>query len=313
MKFFFVSLLTISVTTLIIYKLANNFLNYHLKLKSLIYCALCSLCITVIIPRVISNFFNLGITVAFLAVCALLFAYLIAYYDHAPDEADMTTDTSLLLPAVITESEPLLNLPNSDVSLPKTEHKNITANATTENELSKTMLPEIKNQDITMMSSQKIKTNNSKLEYNLGSVIDDVKITEQELMLVRNLSSLDDLLDFAFSQKEQHNNLLAMKAFKKALKLYPDNEMSPLIMVEMGSILKNEGNYDEAVDIFTTGRDLCKNNKVLQQQFIDAIAYLRIVKNILAEYQLKPRPFSSIPMDIVNKIDAEFQEWHELK
>lgn len=124
-------------------------------------------------------------------------------------------------------------------------------------------------------------------------------------------SDLDGLMDFAFSQKEQRNFVQALKAFRKALLLYPDSEVAPFLVMEIGTILKNLGSYNEAIKVFIEGRALVGviNNSVLEQEFINNIAYLRVVKNILIQNCLQFMPFNLIPEYAMAEINKEFSEW----
>jgi len=122
---------------------------------------------------------------------------------------------------------------------------------------------------------------------------------------------LDILMDFAFLQKEQRNFVQALTFFRQALLLYPDSEVGPFLVMEIGTILKNLGSYDEALEIFTKGRLLpgVIQDTMLEQEFINNIAYLRIVKNILIQNSLEFMPFNSIPKNVFNEIDSQFCEW----
>ncbi|WP_170233227.1 hypothetical protein [Sporomusa termitida] len=125
---------------------------------------------------------------------------------------------------------------------------------------------------------------------------------------------LDDLLDYAFLNKEQHNYEAALTAFKQALSLQPASEAAPFLVVEVGNLLKNKGHYDEAIKVFSEGRQLCqtRGDKMLEQEFISTIAYLRIVKNILVQHRLGAIKFLEIPQHIVKEIDEEFREWRNV-
>ncbi|MDR3563512.1 MAG: hypothetical protein P4N59_19045 [Negativicutes bacterium] len=126
--------------------------------------------------------------------------------------------------------------------------------------------------------------------------------------------SLDDLLDFAFTQKENHNYVLALDTFRKGLKLYQDSEAAPFIAIEIASLLKGKGAYDEAIMLLTESRSLSglRQNVVLDQEFITTIAYLRIVKNTLLHKRMGYIPFQNIPAEIAQEIDGEFREWRNL-
>ncbi len=125
---------------------------------------------------------------------------------------------------------------------------------------------------------------------------------------------LDDLIDFAFLNKESQDYEIAFNAFNKALKLYPNSEAAPFLVVEIGNILKNKGDYDGAINVFGHGRNLSqtKQDEMMEQEFICTIAYLRIIKNVLLQNRLGNIPFLKIPPHIVKQIDEEFHEWRSV-
>jgi tetratricopeptide (TPR) repeat protein len=147
--------------------------------------------------------------------------------------------------------------------------------------------------------------------------VDDgsMKYDEVTVNLVQmETEELDDLIDHAFICKETQDYNKAYKVFKKALVLYPNSEAAPFLVVEIGNILKNKGDYDEAIQIFSEGRNLSqtKHDEMMEQEFISTIAYLRITKNILLQNRLGNIPFLEIPTQILNQIDEEFREWRNV-
>lgn len=125
---------------------------------------------------------------------------------------------------------------------------------------------------------------------------------------------LDDLIEFAFSSKENQDYRTAFNAFSRALTLYPNSQAAPFLVVEIGNILKNKGDYDEAIKVFSNGRNFLqtKQDVMIEQEFISTIAYLRIIKNILLQNNLGDVPFSKIPPEIIKLIDEEFREWRNV-
>jgi tetratricopeptide (TPR) repeat protein len=125
---------------------------------------------------------------------------------------------------------------------------------------------------------------------------------------------LDDLLDFAFISKESQDYTAAFNAFNRALTLYPASEAAPFLTVEIGNILKNRGAYDDAIKVFLDGRNLSqtRQDKMMEQEFISTIAYLRITKNVLVQNRLGDIPFCEIPPHILDQIDEEFREWRNV-
>lgn len=142
----------------------------------------------------------------------------------------------------------------------------------------------------------------------------DVKNHEPQLPINNCISTsndLDSLLDLAFVYKEQRNFSQALNVFRQALILYPSSEAAPFLVMEIGAILKNNGQYDEAISVFCEGKRLLgvQKDNVFELEFVKTIAYLRIVKNILLQHHLKFIPFNNIPEHILKEIDDEFREW----
>jgi hypothetical protein len=81
--------------------------------------------------------------------------------------------------------------------------------------------------------------------------------------------------------------------------------------MEIGTILKNSGQYNEAIHVFCEGRKLpgVQKNTMFDLEFIKTIAYLRIVKNILLQNRLGDISFKNIPGTVLKEIDSEFREW----
>lgn len=136
----------------------------------------------------------------------------------------------------------------------------------------------------------------------------------QELESNELPDNFDELFDYAFRQKEQKNYIVALLALRKLVDLYPDNASAPFVVIEMGGILKNRGAYDEAIKVFSEGRNLAvlQQDNMLKQEFVNTVAYLRIIKNVLLENRLGLIPFNAIPDSVMKEIETEFQEWRDL-
>ena len=118
-----------------------------------------------------------------------------------------------------------------------------------------------------------------------------------------------------FKAKELHQYDEALAAFARALAAQPNDATTPYLIIEIGSILKSKGNYDEAIALFSDAQKLpaLMRNNPLQREFINMIAYLRITKNVLLGKRFSLLPFSQIPTEIVKEIDAEYAEWNKLE
>jgi len=118
-------------------------------------------------------------------------------------------------------------------------------------------------------------------------------------------------MDIAFMYKEQHFFDKALSVFRQALSLHPSSEAAPFLVMEIGAILKNNGQYDDAITAFCDGKKLLRLQKdnMFEMEFIKTIAYLRIVKNILHQHHLGFISFNNIPEHVLKEINAEFREW----
>ena len=120
--------------------------------------------------------------------------------------------------------------------------------------------------------------------------------------------SLDDLLDFAFSQRERSNFEDALMIFKMAYEMYPNSQMSMLLVAEIANTYKAKGRYDLAIDALQKGIKDTKE-EMFKKEFVTSIAYMRIIKNILASKRLDLLPYDEIPDKVKEDIENEFLEW----
>ncbi|MEG6586056.1 tetratricopeptide repeat protein [Dendrosporobacter sp. 1207_IL3150] len=134
-------------------------------------------------------------------------------------------------------------------------------------------------------------------------------VSEQTVMSEQ--AELDSLLDRALLHKQNNNSTEALKVLSTAIKLYSNNDYAPFILIEIGNILRSAGAYDDVIEIYSQGLALpaIKKDYQLRQDFINTIAYLRILKNILITRGLGFVKYENIPSDIHAEIDSEFREW----
>jgi tetratricopeptide (TPR) repeat protein len=290
LEYIAITILAITITIFIVYKLANNIFGLGLKLKPLLLCAICALLLSIVIPRIVVGFAGLAGTLGFLAVFAVLFAYFVAYYDEAQD--------SQMLHSAVSVPEQNNVEKNIPVDLPPQIIHDVS---------------EDESHDFTAIVSEAVSPmtfipSNNELED--ASQITQVPPSEEEPLP----ETLDDLLDLAFTYKEDLNFSQALKCFRKALSLYPESEAAPYLVVEIANIHRNKGAYDEAIQVLAEGRNLpgVLPNSTLAQEFTETIAYLRITRNTLLHRRLGFIPFNKIPSDVCHDIDTEFREWRNL-
>lgn len=416
MQYIIITLLSIVMSTFLIYLLTNQLLNIHLRIKPLVLCACCALLINIVLPRIIIGFTSIAATVLILVIFIFSFAYSIAYYNNkfsgSKEFRTLPNQTSLSVQAstnrqdkttienhnvgisnLIAEDEDaskkeelfdvgseIAAIVEKDVIV-KVEKINVSDKESKEqicaiednnkitscNNKDKTSLlnSELLLYDTEVMTKTDIiglggprESNDNKITVNLDSkdtiekvisssefkLVKDPTIfdgvdkrdevlneelqtqfsdiaekdklvqTQHELQLPMSSptsNDLDSLMDLAFMYKEQRNFTQALTIFHQALALYPGSEVTPFLVMEIGNILKNNGQYNEAINVFCEARKLpgLQQNKTFESEFIKMIAYLRIVKNVLLQHHQGFIPFNSIPDQVLKEIDAEFREW----
>lgn len=290
MEYIAITIIAITITIFIVYKIANGLLGLDLKLKPLVLCAFCALFISIILPRIVVGFAGLAGTLGVLAIFAVIFAYFIAYYDEEQDSSISVSASAVATvlpnPAMDTSVAAAASQAETDFpgAVPTVEDTELAATV-------ETMPIDLYQEESPLPVVQQPK--------------------EEDVLLPE---TLDEFLELAFMHKEELNFAVALKYFREALKRFPESEAAPFLVVEVANILKNRGAYDEAIKVFTDGRNLpgLQQDGTLAQEFTETIAYLRIVRNTLLERRLGFIPYHKIPSDVYHDINAEFREWRHL-
>jgi len=132
---------------------------------------------------------------------------------------------------------------------------------------------------------------------------------------IAKLGSLDDILDYAFNQKNRHNYSNAIFAYKRALVRYQNDAYAPFIIIELGNIYKENGAYEEAIHTYAHAFSLpaVKGNDAVRGEFTKNLAYLRVVEYILSQHNAPKTPFNKIPAEYLQEIEAAFQSRRKQK
>lgn len=324
-----IALLVITMTTWLIYWFANRVLSCNLRLKPLALCAACAFFISLVLPRIIVSYTSLMGTLGVLAIFATIAAYFIAYYE----DGRVKTETG----AIVSSSQAVEGKCPTDDKKPE-QQADLSPECTQQTAFSNDsgQLPLVSAAKFDLEPEPELNpTAESEAEFvfdseaeseldvtgeiwcaALDSSLEQAPVVSPSSDQPPDLanSSLDELLDFAFMLKEQHNDNAALKVFRQALELYPDSEAAPYLAIEIGGLLKQKGAYDDAIKVFSDARKLpaLTDDSTIAQEFIETIAYLRIVKNVLLSNKVGLIPFNRISDNLNKKIEAEFREWRNL-
>ena len=128
------------------------------------------------------------------------------------------------------------------------------------------------------------------------------------------LRTLDDYLDYAFKKRAEGCVSGAILAYHQALGKFRSDPYAPFIVMELGNIYKESGDYAEAVSAYHSALRLAavKEQSGMAEEFQKNIAYLDTVLHILTRHRIPNTPFSQIPPDYRREIENAFAvRWSE--
>lgn len=111
--------------------------------------------------------------------------------------------------------------------------------------------------------------------------------------------SLEDLLDFAFLQKERRNLEGALTAFRLVQALYVESSSIPLVLAEIVNLLQSEGRYDEAIQEVAKSLEIAgiRNDQVVLNTFEQKMRSLQALQNYLQERGMPRLPYDQVPAE----------------
>ena len=118
------------------------------------------------------------------------------------------------------------------------------------------------------------------------------------------LSTLDDFLDYAYSETDAGNLSLAAAALEIAVERFGDNSYAPFVVIELANICKAQGDYDAAIKAY---RDACSlpavaSDEMMTQQFKGSEDYLIKLMAVLEKHGTPGLSFTEIPEEYFREI-----------
>lgn len=120
------------------------------------------------------------------------------------------------------------------------------------------------------------------------------------------MTTMDQLLDFAFEHSMQKNHTVALAAYREALTRYREDSYAPFIVVSIANIHKELGNYQAAIDSIQSAMNLpaLQENESIRNQFEDTRLYLTITRNVLHRAGVDSISFKDIPKKYMSQIES---------
>ncbi len=135
-------------------------------------------------------------------------------------------------------------------------------------------------------------------------------VSEQNVTTSTHSETLDELIDYAKSEKEQGNLTAAVDAYEKALEEYPDDDYAPFIAVDLSAIYREQAAYTKAIQVYEEALKLAavKQSPAVEEEFLKKLAYIKTVQSVLLKYRALSTPFSEIPQEYLKEIELEFKK-----
>lgn len=126
-------------------------------------------------------------------------------------------------------------------------------------------------------------------------------ISEEKLAA---LSTLDDFLDYAYSEKGEGNLATAAAVLATAVEKFGDNSYAPFIVIELANVYKAQGDYQAAIRAY---RDACNlpavaGDELTAAQFRSSEEYLIKLMAVLEKHGTPQLSFTEIPEDYFREI-----------
>ncbi|MBQ7499251.1 MAG: hypothetical protein IJU00_15725 [Selenomonas sp.] len=124
---------------------------------------------------------------------------------------------------------------------------------------------------------------------------------------VAELSTLDEILDFAYANKEKDVDA-AITAYRAAIDRYPEDSYTPFLIIELAGMYKERASYSEAINLYaeSLGMPIIAGDDAMVQEFSKTLRYLGTVQDILKKHHALATPFSKLTPDILDEIEDEF-------
>ena len=121
--------------------------------------------------------------------------------------------------------------------------------------------------------------------------------------------TLDEILDFAYIEKQQGHTWQAIAAYKKALEKYKNDEYAPFVAIDLGNIYKEQAFYTKAIKTYEDALELpaVRRSASTRAEFKKNLIYLKTVQSVLLRHKALSTPFSKISRAYMQEIETEFQ------
>ena len=328
--FFIIAASVMSLLIVFIHRLARHF-GCELPLSSLVLCGLCAIVINFVIISVTpfltkSYYYTAGAMITFAAFGTTCYnKYWLhrklrlagpAQLDAMPQEQDETGMVSSTLPeaqeepdeATIRTEEPDAAKAGTETNSAVTAAVEMTVSADaadtdTDTDTHTTTAADEAAVTETVADDRTAKDDIATID---SADTDGAAADDKLAATLAAMTTMDQLLDFAFEHTLQKDHPVALAAYTEALARYREDSYAPFIVVSITNIYKELGDYQAAIDSIQSAMNLpaLTENESIRKQFEDTRLYLTATKNVLYGAGLGSISFKDIPKKYMSKIES---------
>ena len=133
-------------------------------------------------------------------------------------------------------------------------------------------------------------------------------------LVLARLRTLDEYLDYAGKKRAAGCVYDAILTYQQALGKFREDSYLPFLVIELGNMYKELGDYAEALSAYRSALRLSavKLQAGMADAFRENIAYLDTIVSVLSRRRMSNTPFSQIPPDCRSEIERRFTaRWAE--
>ena len=295
MSFFLVTGSIMGISIFLIYKICT-FLGLELKWLSLVLCAVLAFAVNGVAIAFSpfldqSHYVRLGIMVLCAAALVTLINELLLRHDRkaaiaasagGPELVEMAEDNAEAPPKL---AETAAEIPAEPAAAPVPEPVAEGSPA------GDALVPMAANTEEGARLSERL---HDAMKANVSEYLEEVKA----------LTTLDDLLDYAYAKKASEPDA-SVAAYRSAIRLFPDDSYTPFLIIELAGLFKEGARYAEAIDLYSEALSMpiIADDDAMVQEFERTLRYLGTVQDILNKHQAPATPFSQLSPELLQEVE----------
>ena len=262
--------------------------------------------VSIILIHSVANYVGLKISYGALFICAVLsFVALFGAIELSPnpDKFFFVHLGAIILPAALIVT--ILNIffirRDKDDDAEFTEEVRRAYSQKSDENISSSEIAKVRLKNVSAQVENKF---DDEKTFDSENIFDDDETFDLEF------DTLEELLDYAKSEKSKGNIEMAIGAYQKALDEYRSDDYAPFVAIDLSAIYREQAAYTKAIKVYEDALNLpaVKKNSAVTAEFQKKLAYIKTVQAILFKHSALTTPFSKIPKEYLREIEFDFKK-----